>query len=75
VKKAKKKITKKPPPPEESCGTCEYYETQTLVFDDGSTLDQTGCHYLSPHVGPDGSQAVWPQTSPDDWCGQFKAKP
>jgi hypothetical protein len=58
------------------CKRCKYWSEE-------SDIPSTGlCRRYAPRPiaghpieGPESSDAIWPRTKPEEWCGEWHAKP
>ncbi len=64
----------------EICENCQYWRSR-IRFENASSLRQTkrgDCRVGRPipveYVGHE-TEAAWPGTNPDDWCGEFTSRP
>lgn len=55
-----------------TCETCRWWASN--ADPDDEPLDQCRKHAPRPHNWEDKSWAEWPQTLPDDWCGEHQPK-
>ena len=81
-RKERRKVAATPRPPEQGpavrhlvgkCQRCYFWETETFL--NVPRLGKGLCRRRSPQlivVNSNQTQAVWPVTACDEWCGEFK---
>jgi len=67
-----------PGPRKEKCLDCYYFDMDGFEDIAPEEIESSECHVDNPRagtaVGLGNTKAVWPETSPDEWCGRFKRR-